>query len=72
MEKVKGFFIQDSAANKGLKVLIVVTENGDKYVVAGQHHTPTYLQEYKTSPDVDAGYMNYPYKQGENKIEQEL
>lgn len=68
MEKVKEFFIQESAANKGAQILVAVTESGKKYVVAGEHHHPTYLKEYETSPDVDSGYLYYPYRKNERKI----
>jgi len=69
MEKVKCFFIQESASNKDCKILIAVTEEGKQYVVAGDHHHQTYLVEYEKSSDVDAGFMNGEYKNDCKKIQ---
>jgi hypothetical protein len=51
MIKIKEFFIQESKFNKGLKVLIALDENNKKWVVSGDHHSPTYLVEYEKSSD---------------------
>lgn len=49
---VAKFTIKESTFNKGLLVLVAETECGKRFVVAGQHHSPTYLEPYETSSDV--------------------
>lgn len=45
-------YVTESVCNKGMFVLIVVCRNGEKFVVAGEHHVPTYLKKYDKSLDV--------------------
>lgn len=44
-------YVTESKFNKGLYVLVVECMNGKKFVVSGQHHHPTYLEEYELSSD---------------------
>jgi len=45
-------YIKESELNKGDFVLVIQCRNGKKFVVAGQHHTPTYLMPYDQSSDI--------------------
>jgi len=45
-------YVEESNFNKGEYVLVIQCGNGRKFVVAGQHHTPTYLMPYDQSPDI--------------------
>ena len=51
MEVVK-FTIEESTFNKGQLILIAETENNRKFVVSGDHYSPTYLVPYETANDV--------------------
>lgn len=43
---VVSFSIEESKANKFLKILVATTENGDKYVVGGDCNYPTSIVPY--------------------------
>lgn len=45
-------YVTDSQFNKGRFIMVVVCRNGKKYVVAGNHHAPTYLTPYHESSDI--------------------
>jgi hypothetical protein len=49
--KIKEFEIEESKVNKGCLNLIAIAENGSKYVVSGDFHSPTYLIPYETAWD---------------------
>jgi len=49
--RVKNFKIEESTVNKGCKILIAICENGEKFVVSGDHHSPTYLVPYEKAFD---------------------
>jgi hypothetical protein len=44
--KVVEFTIEESKVNKGAKVLIAHAENGERFVVAGNHWTPEFVEPY--------------------------
>ena len=44
--KVKEFIVEDDKVNRGLKILVAVTEDGSKFVVSGNPHFPTQLVPY--------------------------
>lgn len=46
-------YVTESKYNKGMFVQVLVCRNGKKYVVAGEHHSPTYLKEYSASSDIN-------------------
>jgi len=48
---VTKFEIEESKFNKGMHILVATTETGERFVVAGQHHSPTYLERYEHSSD---------------------
>ena len=43
---VERFHIEESTKNKGCFVLIAELKTGEKFVVSGDPHFPTYLQPY--------------------------
>lgn len=47
--KVKQFTIEESKANKNMMILVAETEDGKKWVVAGDHWNPTALDQYETN-----------------------
>ena len=49
MIRIKDIFLERSKLNRGLLVMIVVDENGQKWVVSGDHKS--YLIEYEKSID---------------------
>jgi len=51
-EDVIRSYVEESNLNKGEYVLVIQCRNGRKFVVAGQHHSPTYLRAYDQSPDI--------------------
>jgi hypothetical protein len=51
MIRIKDIYLQESKLNRGLLVMIAVDENGQKWVVSGDHHHQTYLIEYEKSSD---------------------
>lgn len=44
-------YVEESNLNKGFYVLVIQCRNGKKFVVAGDHHAPTYLKPYDQSSD---------------------
>ena len=46
-ENVKSFHIEASKRNKQQMVLVLTTESGQKYVVAGDHWDPSSLIPYE-------------------------
>lgn len=51
--KIKEFHIEDDIRNKGHKLLIAISEDGLKYVVAGNPHFPTSIIPYNECWYVD-------------------
>jgi len=49
MIRIKDIYLEKSKLNRGLLVMIAVDENGQKWVVSGDHQT--YLIEYEKSSD---------------------
>jgi hypothetical protein len=47
MDKVVSFYVEESKRNNGMKILVAVCESGEKYVVAGDHWTPTAMVKYE-------------------------
>lgn len=45
-------YVEESNLNKGEYVLVIQCRNGRKFIVAGNHYTPTYLQPYDQSFDM--------------------
>lgn len=44
-------YVEESNLNKGFYVLVIQCRNGKKFIVAGDHYAPTYLQPYDQSSD---------------------
>jgi len=49
--KVKEFFIEESKVNKQCLILVAVLETGEKFVVSGDHHAPTFIIPYERAWD---------------------
>ena len=49
--KVQEFHIEESKVNKQCKILVATTETGEKFVVSGDFHAPTYLIAYDKAWD---------------------
>lgn len=49
--KITEFYLEESQVNKGRMILVVVVENGQKFVASGDHYSPTYLTPYDKSFD---------------------
>lgn len=47
--KVKEFYIEPDKQNKGSLILVAVTEDNQKFVVAGDTYYPTHLVPYQES-----------------------
>ena len=45
-------YVEESNLNKGEYVLVIQCRNGRKFIVAGNHHAPTYLKPYDQSSDI--------------------
>lgn len=50
-EDVIRSYVEESNLNKGEYVLVIQCRNGRKFIVAGDHYAPTYLQPYDQSSD---------------------
>ena len=48
---VKSFSIEESKVNKGMMILVATTEDGNKYVVGGDHYNPTAIIPYQKAWD---------------------
>lgn len=44
--KIKEFQLEDAKINKGVKILIAITESGEKYVIGGNAHYPMAVIPY--------------------------
>ena len=44
--EVEKFHIEERTKNKGCFVLVAETKSGEKFVVSGDPHFPTYLKPY--------------------------
>lgn len=51
MIKITEFFLEESKVNKGCMNVIAVDENGQKWVVSGNMHSPTYSVKYEDAWD---------------------
>lgn len=51
MIKLKEFFLEESKVNKGLMIVVAIDENGEKWVLSGDHWNPTFAQKYDNSFD---------------------
>jgi hypothetical protein len=53
MTKIKEFFLEESKANNGLglMILVAIDENGQKWVCSGDHWRPTYAKKYEDAYD---------------------
>ena len=49
--RIDHFEIEESKVNKGMKILIAIAEDGQKYVVAGDFHACTRLVPYEHAWD---------------------
>lgn len=49
--KIIEFHIEESKVNKVCLNLIATSEDGNKYVVSGDFHSPTYLIPYESAWD---------------------
>ena len=49
--KITEFEIEESKVNKGCLLLIAITEDGSKYIVSGDHYSPTYIIPYDRAFD---------------------
>ena len=59
MKRIDHFIIEESKVNKGLMILIAVSEDGRKWVCSGNHWSPTYLVKYEDAFDTQS---NNPLK----------
>lgn len=51
MEEIKRFYLEESKVNKGKMIVVAVTYSGKKFVMSGDHYSPTYATPYENQWD---------------------